>query len=509
MRRLLALALALALLAPGPLSAAGPAAAPPSFVVLAGGTVAAADVHLSTVAGTAFAWIDGVDLSPYYGARITFTDTAGRSAVAYIKAAGTGETLGANTFALNPDFAAAAGWSLTGTWSIGGGKATHTAVDPGSVTQGNNTSGQLVRWTVTVTDYAQGPVYALPGNATAQGIFGGTQVAGTTYEKYYTSLGASSAGFYAGPTGDLSIDDVKHEPVLTPPVTGVTLVTAKAGTTYNFRSISANFDPNAVTRYRVERDLTPALVHSGTAGAGLARLSLVDGTAFADPDIGEDWSNFQVEPHLLVLQDPSGKTVGGFVLAGGAGETFSAEILNDPGMETWTSATNLTSWDEGGNISIARESVEIHGGTYSALLTGGGVPSDTSSNWLIGTPGLTFQALYTSSAWVKRHTGVSSVYVGLAYGPHVSASAVAAWTQLGLYSTLNWTSAPGQRFNIAATTGDRFYVDDASVRQVLTPSATGITIRNTRAGAVQNWLWKDTGFNPNAVLAFRFYYLGY
>ena len=483
MRRLLALALALALLAPGPLSAAGPAAAPPSFVVLAGGTVAAADVHLSTVAGTAFAWIDGVDLSPYYGARITFTDTAGRSAVAYIKAAGTGETLGANAF-LTPDFSADIDWDKGSGWTIGAGVATHTAgIGGGALSQSVATIGRLYKISVTVSGWTAGDI-----NTYTPSVIAIPPAGDGAKSAYRTQTSGTAIGFYAGSSAAYNLDDAILEHVLTPPVTGVTLVSAKAGTTYNFRSISTGFDPNAVTRYRVERDLTPALVHSGTAGAGLARLSLVDGTAFADPNIGEDWSNFQVEPHLLVLQDPTGKTVGGFVLAGGTGETLGAELINaNPDNRTFASDTGY--WAKGAGVTI----------------------SAGTANWLSGA--YLFRANLTISGALYRTTYTLSAYVSGGFG---------VWLGDGITYGVRHTS-DGAKTDYTTSTGagtTAYYgfiapgpltvsMDNVSLAQVLTPSATGVTIRNTRAGAVQNWLWKDTGFNPNAALAFRFYYLGY
>lgn len=46
---------------------------------------------------------------------------------------------------------------------------------------------------------------------------------------------------------------------------------------------------------------------------------------------------------------------------------WGAELLTDGGVETWTSATNLTNWTEaiGGTSTVNREGTDKHGGSYS------------------------------------------------------------------------------------------------------------------------------------------------
>ena len=41
--------------------------------------------------------------------------------------------------------------------------------------------------------------------------------------------------------------------------------------------------------------------------------------------------------------------------------------------------------------------------------------------------------------------------------------------------------------------------DEASVKQVLTPSATGVTITSTPGGTTYNWASVESGFNYNAT----------
>ena len=59
------------------------------------GTVTLANSRLSLVAGTAFVDFSSAGtLTPYLNGKLTVTDSAGKKAIGYLKAAGTGETLG-------------------------------------------------------------------------------------------------------------------------------------------------------------------------------------------------------------------------------------------------------------------------------------------------------------------------------------------------------------------------------------------------------------------------------
>jgi len=58
------------------------------------GSVSLTNIRLSLVNGTAFVDFSAVGtLTPYLNRKLILTDSAGKKAVGYIKAAGTGETI--------------------------------------------------------------------------------------------------------------------------------------------------------------------------------------------------------------------------------------------------------------------------------------------------------------------------------------------------------------------------------------------------------------------------------
>lgn len=72
--------------------------------VRASGFARRSDMHLSLINGTAFIDITGVDLSPYIGSQITILDSGKRQLVGFLKASGTGETLGGNQVSNGADW---------------------------------------------------------------------------------------------------------------------------------------------------------------------------------------------------------------------------------------------------------------------------------------------------------------------------------------------------------------------------------------------------------------------
>ena len=80
--------------------------------------------------------------------------------------------------------------------------------------------------------------------------------------------------------------------------------------------------------------------------------------------------------------------------------TLGAELLTDPGLETWTTATDLTNWTENlaGTTTINREATTKHGGTYAARMD-----VDASNNLGEITQDVTgvVNTWYTFSAWLN------------------------------------------------------------------------------------------------------------
>jgi hypothetical protein len=83
--------------------------------------------------------------------------------------------------------------------------------------------------------------------------------------------------------------------------------------------------------------------------------------------------------------------------------TLGSELLTDPGLETWTSATNLTNYTEevAGGTTVNQESVSPHGGTYCARID---VVSSNRGDFLQAVSGLTVGKRYRFSWWSKDAT---------------------------------------------------------------------------------------------------------
>ena len=217
------------------------------------GTVALVNSRLSLVAGTAFVDFGAAGtLTPYLNGKLTVTDSAGKKAIGYIKAAGTGETLG-DEIVSDPTFDSAGDWTAGASWSVAGGVATATASGGGALIQ--NTLGTVITYKAlykTVTNVATrtaGAVairYPYPG-------YNQQMTSAGEYTKYICnveSAGTNKPGIASVTdsfSGTVTSFSLKH--VLTPSATGATITSTPGGTTYNWASIESGFNYNDASGY--------------------------------------------------------------------------------------------------------------------------------------------------------------------------------------------------------------------------------------------------------------------
>jgi hypothetical protein len=226
------------------------------------------------------------------------------------------------------------------------------------------------------------------------------------------------------------------------------------------------------------------------------RISSVAGTAFLDACAG--LVPYADGNHRIEIYDSAGRQLVGYLSAQGAGETLDVEKLTDPGFEAWTSASNLTSYTEGSQISVAQETTEIHGGSNSCKLTEngtGGIGGSTNNS--LYQSGGTAGMMLKCSAWIKRSSGAAAFQIGTGYTIAASQASAADWTQVSGYATLvlsTYMCTMG-----AAAASNVFFVDDASCKQVLAPSTDGVTIVSTKGGAVPNFAAVNASFTLNAA----------
>ena len=205
----------------------------------------------------------------------------------------------------------------------------------------------------------------------------------------------------------------------------------------------------------------------GTSLSGVtANLSLANGLAFIS-NPSTDLSGYEYAK--IIVTDSAGKTAVGYIKSAGTGETLDTEKIADYFLN-WN---NVSATLADGHYTIAgspagpRRALGLTvGAAYKLVMEG-------SSNF---------------SVTVRNYNG-GTVYATIATGSYSATnyfSAVADGTDNGIY--LRSVSGSG------TNTPSAF-----SLKQLLTPSATGVTITSTRGGTTYNWTEIESGFNYNST----------
>jgi len=270
---------------------------------LAKDSVTLANMRLSLADGYAFVDFSTADvLTDYIGKRLVIIDSAGKKAIGYIKAAGTGETYGSDIFADTCASDNTANWAATDTLVF---DTDHYALNR------NGTAGRA-RNKTEYTALSQGRLYRLTAsikNGTVSGISVSFRLANTSItawsstdftttasyaqrSHYGISIGNEKySQFYiaANINGNIEIKNVSTNHVLTPSVTGVTIVSTPGGSTYNWESIESGFNYNDAAGYAYkisEADTVDALGieghNLGTAGAAVSVESSDDESTWTE-----------------------------------------------------------------------------------------------------------------------------------------------------------------------------------------------------------------------------------
>ena len=212
---------------------------------------------LSTIDGTAFVTQSSVDLRPYIGFKFSFNDGS-QALVGWAKAYGTGETLGSE-LVTNGDFSAWTGDNPNG-WSVAevGDATSNVTENPAgkcniisdgtftAVYQAPLASSRLYKLTC-VVDSLTGQIYF--GQSVAPAWTSVISAAGAT-TLYGTCAAASQnrvlAARQAGAPCNAVVSLVSAKQVLTPDTSGLTIVSASGGSTYNWTS-DGGIAPNAAS----------------------------------------------------------------------------------------------------------------------------------------------------------------------------------------------------------------------------------------------------------------------
>lgn len=222
---------------------------------------------------------------------------------------------------------------------------------------------------------------------------------------------------------------------------------------------------------------------TGSVTLANIRLSLVDGTAFVDFSSATKLLQYLGYGALLTLTDSASKTAIGYVKAAGTGETLGSELVDgwtNSGSypyETFTSSgSDITSAiNTSGTGLCYKAATATTGALYKLVMTftlnSGTAPSFYwGAGATFGTPRILFSAAVSTGSYYR--------------------AASAAHAYAGYFTT------EGDATNYA--------VSGFSLKQVLTPSATGVTIVSAAGGSTQNWTSVDAAFNYNDASAYTY-----
>jgi len=247
-----------------------------------------------------------------------------------------------------------------------------------------------------------------------------------------------------------------------------------------------------------------ALADTGFAGVTKASAKVVSGITKANPGVvtfaaDHGFANGDViyfsaldemtelNTQYWQLQNNAGNTFELAVVYGGASLDTSgygaAEVTGGEGQRT-----TFISW-----ITQTGWCVGVDG---AGALTGGAskITSDSANIYqTIIANGLLYYSSFDIIAWVSGVCFINISNLTYTLNPRSEIGTYTAYYTGGTNSTAGIRS--GQ---------NGLGVDNFSVKQVLTPSATGVTIVSTPGGATYNWTYQETGFNYNDPAGYEY-----
>jgi len=423
-------------------------------------------MRISAVDGTAF--IDGANASVTALAdgnhSIEIYDSSNRMLKGCLKAAGTSETLDGTKVA-NGTFDSDTLWGSHVNWTIADGVATAANTNSNLQQTLVTTDGILLKSTFDWTH--TGGVLSADMESTPASTY---TTSGA--KEFYRTVGTNKKIRFYGGSASGALDNVTSKQVLTPSALGATIVSAKAGETYNWTYKNPNFTYNAASYYVVIKKIVGEVtVASGDITAGNALIDSTTANAFAAP-VGVDLSAYQTGKYRLDLYQTSTGVLWaqGFISATApSGLALSATDL--------ASGWNITNWTLGsGNVSITDAD------TYVST-AGAGIYKNL---------GLVSQRLYQFVIAGTVSAGFCRLldFDGTSYNPNAFGTT---------YGTWKTTNRPVYLYNSAAATTD---ITTLQIKQVTMPAATGALLLSSYGGS-RGFVFKHASFDPNAALSYK------
>lgn len=260
--------------------------------------------------------------------------------------------------------------------------------------------------------------------------------------------------------------------------------------------------------YRVGQSAADVIASSQLASGSVTRantkISAADGTAFVDFSTADVLTDYVPYKGKLTIADSTGKKLVGYIKAQGSGETYGSELVTNGDMETGDPPTGWTAHGNAVLDGVADERTD--GGGVQSLA----VESGTTGWYAHQTKTVVVGGLYKNIYWGKTITGAGFKMAffnsgGTVLNPSVTTSA--SWVNVVQYITPTGSTSlliVASCTGASTSNGGTQQFDDISVKQVLTPSVTGVTITSTADGTTYNWESKESGFNYNDVAGYTY-----
>lgn len=257
-------------------------------------------------------------------------------------------------------------------------------------------------------------------------------------------------------------------------------------------------------------------VASGTVTQANMKISAVDGTAFVDFTAANVLTT--KVGHLLRITDSAGRQIQGFIKAAGTGETWSEKITGnnyDPSgtIADWLAYTsggsgNTLTYDAGldafkvtlGETVGTSNGARLATSFMEAIVANGMITREQAEIYLPS--GHSFTSI------VAGDGGTFADRILCSYPPAITRNLtlVDQWQTVRYAGILTGVDINGSLYvyGIGGAPGNVFYFRNPSMAQLLTPSATGVTIVSTKGGTTFNWVNKNSAFNYNDASGYKY-----
>lgn len=241
---------------------------------------------------------------------------------------------------------------------------------------------------------------------------------------------------------------------------------------------------------------------------GTITVSMADTVGFIN-DSGQDFTPYvgisgSSKPYMLVATDDAGLKAWGYIGEQGTGETLGSELVTNGDNEAGLAVFDQD-YTNGG--TAAQSTDQANSPTNSMKITRtGGTTANVSRRILDNDLSVINSGdLLDINFSVYSNSGTVSLYAQTQdLGYDISAQTISTdsiWDDTNLKLTAE-TQLYMQIIRWSDD-GTYFYIDDLSIKQVLTPTTTGVKIYSTKDGTTQSWAGIESGFDANDISSYE------